>query len=77
MHTATLRLDAPDAAAADAVRRALLVELGDGPDGVVTTLRTEGAVLVADVKAAELSGLRAAVTGLVRLGGAALASLER
>lgn len=77
MHHATVRLEASDAQAAEAVRRALQVELGDGPAGVVTALRCEGAVLVADLKAAELSGLRAAVTGLVRLGGAALAALGK
>ena len=75
MHAATLRLDAPDPAAADAVRRALLVELADGPAGVVTRLRCEGSAILADVQADDLSGLRAAITGLVRLGSAALASL--
>lgn len=75
MHEATLRLAAADPASADAVRRSLLVELADGPGGVRTTLSVDGSALVAQVRADDLSGLRAAVTGLVRLGNAALASL--
>ncbi len=77
MHSATLRLAARDAATADAVRHALQVELRDGPPGVTTKLRLEGAEVVADVVADDLSGLRAALTGLARLGGAALGALAR
>lgn len=74
-HTATLQLAARDVASARAVARALEVELRDGPEGVHATLRADGPAIVVDLSAADLSGLRAAITGITRLGSAALGAL--
>ncbi|MEK6985912.1 MAG: KEOPS complex subunit Pcc1 [Candidatus Thermoplasmatota archaeon] len=74
-HTATLKLAARDIEAARAVAQALAVELRDGPEGVRATLRADGPAVVVELRAEDLSGLRAAITGITRLGSAALGAL--
>ena len=66
-HTAQLRFELGDEATAEAVRQALMPEMADGPEGTAVTLRREGATLHADVRAADLAGLRAGLNGVVRL----------
>lgn len=74
-HRAVLAFHLPDPGSADAVARALSVEVADGPEGSTTTLRVEGATLHAELEADTVSGLRAALNGVVRLLDAAVRTL--
>jgi tRNA threonylcarbamoyladenosine modification (KEOPS) complex Pcc1 subunit len=66
-HRASLRLAARDAAAAQAVAAALAPEAADGPEGAAASVAADGAAVVLEVAASDLSTLRAALHGLVRL----------
>lgn len=74
-HRATLSFDLADPADARAAVRALEPEVADGPEGSTATLRAEGATVHADLSAETVSGLRAALNGVVRLLDAAVRSL--
>ncbi|MES2155896.1 MAG: KEOPS complex subunit Pcc1 [bacterium] len=71
MHEATIRLGLGTHAVAAAVVRALAAEQADAPEGVTVTLRADGSDLVADLAAADLPTMRAAMTGVIRLADAA------
>lgn len=72
MHTVHVEFRCPDAATADAVRRALLPEAHDPPEGSQVALEQEGPLLHLHVGAPDLGSLRAALHGSVRLVDAAL-----
>ncbi len=71
MHEADIALPFASAAVASTVARALAVELADAPEGARVTLDVEGSMVTAHITAPELSALRAAMTGFVRLADAA------
>lgn len=75
MHRATLSFDLGDPGRADAVLGALAPEVADGPEGTTTAIRCDGTVLHADLEAQTVSGLRAALNGVVRLLDAAMRTL--
>ncbi len=68
---ARISLDLGDSHTARAVHAALLPEMAEGPDGSSAQLRLDGIALVADIVADDLSTLRAAMNGFVRLADAA------
>ena len=74
-HRAEFRLACPDPAAAEAVAAALAVEAQEGPDGSVTEVGAEGALVVVRIWAGDLAALRAAAHGAVRLVDAARRTL--
>ena len=72
MHCADITLDVQDAAA---LRAALDPE--QGPDGTTTRWSTESGRLTAHLEADDLSALRAAIQGALRLADAAARALAR
>jgi len=75
VHEAELTLAMP-AAIADAVARALRVEFADGPPGTVVRCEARAGGLHSAVTAADLAGLRASLTSVLRLADAAARSAE-
>jgi tRNA threonylcarbamoyladenosine modification (KEOPS) complex Pcc1 subunit len=67
MHGVCLEIPCHDAEVAEAVHGAIAIEAADGPEGSQVTLRRDGSVLAVTVEATDLSGLKAASHGLVRL----------
>lgn len=72
MHAVHAEFRCPDAATADAVRRALLPEAHDPPEGCRLALDQEGPLLHLHVDAPDAGALRAALQGTLRLVDAAL-----
>jgi tRNA threonylcarbamoyladenosine modification (KEOPS) complex Pcc1 subunit len=73
---ARLIIELGDVQTANAVHGALIPEMDDGPNGSTTHLSLEGIVLTADITGTDLSTLRAALNGFVRLLDASRRSIE-
>jgi len=72
VHTADLSLPCGSRQAAEWVRRAIVAETDEAPEGARCDLRVEGPTLRAALTAEDLAGLRAGLNTVVRLADAAL-----
>lgn len=76
MHTAMIRLPMGDTETADVLGKAVAVEASDGPEGTTTSVSQDGEHVCVEVTAANVSDLRAAVNGILRLLDAAQRSIQ-
>ncbi len=67
VHSAEVELQLGSAAVAAAVARAIAVEMAETTDHATVHCTVEGPVVRARITARDLSGLRAAMTGFIRL----------
>lgn len=74
-HQASVTLPCGSSARAELVRRAIQAETDEAPEGAACALSVDGADLRADVTAADVAGLRAALNTVVRLADAALRTI--
>ena len=75
-HTAEVTLPCGSPQQAGWVRRAIQAEADEAPDGATCALTLRGSDLHAEIRAADLAGLRASLNTVVRLADAALRTVQ-